>query len=184
MAVTLNSVLAPEMYEYLSLLEGAERGTESYISTFKSLDAYFIKNNIQKKALTEEIVWDWLKTLTSRPQSKNYAICRLRKFARFLVVLGIPACEPDLSRAVSNYLPYTFTDEEFAAIIDVADNFRVNAFPSETSFKFPVMLRILYGCGLRTGEALALQWKDINFDDGVITIQRAKNNKQRRVPMK
>lgn len=184
MSFTLSSVLASEMQEYLALLEGAERDTESYVGTFKSLDAFYVQNKIHEKVLTDEIVWAWLRTLTCRPQSKNYAVCRLRKFARYLAVLGIPACEPDLFRALSTHLPYTFTDEEFSAIIAAADDYKANAIPSETSFKFPVMLRVLYGCGLRTGEALALQWDDVDFEEGIITIKWAKNNKQRRVPIK
>ena len=45
------------------------------------------------------------------------------------------------------------------------------------------MLRILYGCGLRLGEADALTWDDIDLLAGVITVKAAKNQKQRLVPM-
>ena len=45
------------------------------------------------------------------------------------------------------------------------------------------MLRILYGCGLRLGEAEALAWGDIDLDSGIITVRAAKNQKQRIVPM-
>jgi integrase len=33
------------------------------------------------------------------------------------------------------------------------------------------------------GEALSLQWKDIDLTDGVITVLKAKNQKQRKVPV-
>ena len=184
MAFQLKSVLATEMYEYLDLLNGAEKDTESYISTFKSLDKYLVGSNITIKALPEELLQDWLKTITSSARNKNGYIARVRKFARYLSALNIPAVEPDFYRAASTYLAYTFTDEEFATIVAAADDFRANAVESETSYKFPIMFRVLYGCGLRVGEALALQWGDINFDVGTITIKRAKNNKQRRLPIK
>ncbi len=184
MAFSLTSSLSAEMYEYLELLHGAEKDTESYISTFKSLDAYLISMDIKEKVLSENIIQAWLRTLTVSPKTKNYIIGRIRKFSRYLNALAIPAAEPDFCRATSTHLPHTFTDEEFASIITVADNFKANAVKSETSYKFPVMLRILYGCGLRVGEALALQWEDINLDEGTITIKQAKNNKQRRVPFK
>ena len=184
MAFSLTGVLATEMYEYLDLLTDAEKDTESYISTFKSLDRYLVSLNIQEKALPENLIQDWIKTLTSSARNKNGYIARTRKFSRYLVALNIPACEPEYCRATSSYLPYTFTEEEFAAMIAAADDYKANAVPSETSYKFPIMLRVLYGCGLRVGEAFALQWKDINVDEGIITIQKAKNNKQRRVPIK
>lgn len=46
-----------------------------------------------------------------------------------------------------------------------------------------MILRILYGCGLRVGETVALKVSDVDFDTGVITLKEAKNRKQRLVPM-
>jgi len=184
MAFTLKSVLAPEMHEYLDLLNGADKDTESYISTFKSLDTYLTAADVKEKALSENLIQKWLKTLTVSPKTKNYIIGRVRKFSRYLSALEIPATEPDFCRATSAYLAYTFSDEEFDSIIAAADDFKANAVESETSYKFPIMLRILYGCGLRVGEALALQWEDIDFNVGAITVKKAKNNKQRRIPVK
>jgi integrase len=184
MAFNLQSILAPEMYEYLTLLTGAEKDTESYISTFKSLDAYLSSAGISEKALSDDLVQAWLKTLPVSSRTKNYYIGRTRKFSRYLSALNIPAYEPDFCRASSTHLPYTFTDEEFAAIISAGDDFKANAVKSETAYKFPVMLRVLYGCGLRVGEALSLQWQDVDVENGIINIKKAKNNKQRRVPIK
>ena len=42
---------------------------------------------------------------------------------------------------------------------------------------------MLYGCGLRINEALTLHKTDINLKNGVITINKAKNNITRLVPM-
>lgn len=184
MAFSLKSCLSAEMYEYLDLLNGAEKDTESYISTFKSLDAYLVTADVKVKVLSEDLIREWLKTLTVSSKTKNYIIGRIRKFSRYLTALDIPAYEPDFCRAKSTHLPYTFTDEDFNSIIAAADNFKANAVESETSYKFPIMLRVLYGCGLRVGEAIALQWKDIDVENGVIDVKKAKNNKQRRVPIK
>lgn len=183
MNVDFQSPLALEMYEYLKLLEGAQRDTESYISTFRSLDEYMIWADITEKALPEKLIYTWLGALTVTPRSKNYIIGRVRKFSRYLVAIGIPAYEPDFCKTSSPFTAYTFSDEEFAAIIDAADNFKANAVASETSYKFPVLLRVLYSCGLRVGEALSLHWADVDLERGIIHILKAKNNKQRRVPV-
>jgi len=183
MAVIFKSILSQEMNDYLELLCSAKRDTESYVSTFRSLDEYLVKAKIIKKALPEKLLMDWLSTLSIAETTRNYEIGRIRKFARYLTALGIPACEPDFSRASSTYKAYTFTDKEFSRIIAVADNCKVSYTKAESAFVFPVLLRVLYGCGLRVGEALALQWKDVDLDNGVITIKQAKNNKQRRVPV-
>ena len=97
--------------------------------------------------------------------------------------LEIPAYEPELFRAQSNFVAYTFSDEEFTAIIHVADSLiTIQNKENKSSYVFPILLRILYGCGLRLGEALALRWCDVNLDTKVLTIRKAKNYKQRIVP--
>jgi integrase len=183
MEIIFKGSLSHEMYEYLDLLRAGKRDTESYISTFRSLDDYMVKSKIQKKSLDEDLVGEWLNTLTVAETTRNYIISRIRKFSQYLTAIDIPACEPDLYRASSSYISYTFTDEEFGAIIAVADNFRASYTKTETAYIFPILLRVLYSCGLRVGEAVALQWQDVDLDAGVITIKKAKNNRQRRVPI-
>lgn len=183
MSFVLRSILSAEMYEYLEILNGAEKDTESYVSAFKSLDEYLLSIGLLEKSLPENVVQDWLKTLTISGTTRNYIIARIRCFSRYLIAIGIPSTEPDYARAHSTFVTYTFTDKEFAAIIDVADNATANAVKSETEHVFPVLLRILYGCGLRVGEALALRWEDIDLVSGIITLLETKNNKQRFVPM-
>jgi integrase len=178
------SCLAGEMNDYLTLLENAEKTTSKYKTTFNSLDAYLIDNNVSQKALTEAVVSEWLKALSCSQKSKKNYSGNIRRFARYLNALEIPAYEPELYRTQSNYVGYTFSDEEFSTIIDAADNFAaIKSTGNKSSYVFPMLLRILYGCGLRLGEALALRWGDVNLNTAIITIRKAKNHKQRIVPI-
>jgi len=183
MDIIFKSVLSQEMYDYLDLLRGAQRDTESYISTFRSLDEYMVKSKVIEKSLPNDLLQEWLKTLSAAEVTKNYIIARIRVFTRYLTALGIPAYEPDFCRASSSHVTYTFTDEEFASVIMVADNFKASYTKTETAYIFPILLRVLYGCGLRVGEALALRWENIDLDADIITILEAKNNRQRCVPI-
>lgn len=184
MSKQYSSCLAVEMNDYLNLLANADKNTLHYKTTFNSLDAYLANNNISQKALTEAVVTEWLKSLTCKLKTKRSYSGHLRRFARYLNALEIPAYEPELIQIQSNFVAYTFSDEEFAAIIDAADNFAaIKSKENETSYVFPMLLRILYGCGLRLGEAMALCWCDINFETEIITIRKAKNHKQRIVPI-
>jgi integrase len=101
-----------------------------------------------------------------------------------LSALEIPAYEPDLVRSHSDYVAHIFTDTEFEALIEAADNLKISKSNAiKTTLVFPVLLRILYGCGLRVGEALHLCWDDIDLNKGLIAIKKAKNEKQRVVPI-
>lgn len=178
------SIFAHEMSEYLLLLESAGSLARGYRVNFRRLDAYLVKNDVQEKVLNEQLIADYLSTFTCKSQTKNVRIGELRQFARYLAALEIPAFEPEFLRANSDFTAYTFTDEEFAAIIDAADNFvTIKRDCSTAPYIFPVLLRILYGCGLRIGEALKLLWSDIDFDRDIIIIREAKYYKQRLVPM-
>ncbi|MDD5806978.1 MAG: tyrosine-type recombinase/integrase [Eggerthellales bacterium] len=46
---------------------------------------------------------------------------------------------------------------------------------------FPVLIRFIYGCGLRLSEATNLKASDINLETGEITILHSKNDKSRTV---
>jgi integrase len=68
-------------------------------------------------------------------------------------------------------------------IFGAADDLVLTNPSSRIAAEFPVLLRILYGCGLRLGEATSLTWDDIDLREGVIAVRQAKNQKQRIVPM-
>ena len=70
-------------------------------------------------------------------------------------------------------------------MFELADDFVITNPNSRVAAEFPMLLRILYGCGLRLGEAISLTWNEMDLDNGVITIKanKAKNQKERLVPM-
>lgn len=105
------------------MIRDAGQQTRGYEATFKSLDIFISENPVQGKALTEETISRWLDSLSCKPQSKNRRITHVRVFSRYLNALEIPAFEPGYMREQSEYIPYTFTDEEFRAIIHAADEF-------------------------------------------------------------
>lgn len=177
------SILSEEMTAFLELFRSAGRDTKSYVSTFRSLDSYLVKVCVSEKALTESLLTEWLRTLSVVDTTRNYEIARVRKFIRYLVAIDIPAYEPDYCRTSSEYKAYTFSEDEFSRIVAVADSGMVSYTDAESSVVFPVLLRVLYGSGLRVGEALSLRWEDIDTDNGILSIRKAKNNRQRRVPV-
>jgi len=58
---------------------------------------------------------------------------------------------------------------------------RCNDYPHLAGF--PIILRLLYSCGLRVGEASRLQWRDIDLVHSTILIRASKGDKDRLVVM-
>ena len=46
-----------------------------------------------------------------------------------------------------------------------------------------VLLRLLYGCGLRVSEAVGLLCRDADLENGILTIREAKNGRDRLIPV-
>ena len=161
MANIFQSNFASEFKSFLDMARAAGQQTWGYEVTFKSLDIFLSEKPGREKTLTEEVISNWLDSMPSKPQSKNRQITHVRVFSRYLKALEIPAFELEYMREHSDFIPYTFTDEEFHAVINAADGFLGNRRESTRSSRvFPMLLRVLYGCGLRLGEALALRVED------------------------
>ena len=83
------------------------------------------------------------------------------------------------------YVPYIFSDEELKRIFTLSDNITLTKSQPNPyiQLEFPMMLRIMYGCGLRVGETLALKMKNVDLDGGILILKQTKGDKQRLVPM-
>ena len=108
----------------------------------------------------------------------------VRQFAIYMVSKGyysyIPSTLPHAGR--SDFIPYIFSDDEMDRIFHVLDNLPPNRrYNSDTAY--PVLFRVLYGCGLRIGETLSLRIVDVDTIKGILTIRHAKFDKSRLVPM-
>ena len=185
--IEFQSILKEEFQNFLTirkacLSESAFKHDRHYLATF---DAFLLKHNLCEKSISEDILVGWVKTLTGKASSRANEVIVIRIFIQYLHSLGIPAYTPIIPKVSDDYLPYIFSEDELHRIFDVADNIIITKAQHNSYMlvEFPVILRLLYGCGLRIGETLALQMKDVDLDGGILTILHAKNNKQRLVPM-
>jgi integrase len=177
-----DSILSNEFKGYLEFIEGAGRNVKNIECYFKNPDAYLVRQNITTKALTEQTLSAWLDEKDISNQTRSRIITVLGGFSKYLMTLDLKIFLPEKPKSVSGYTPYIFSDEEFGRIIFAADMYQGHIRRCRSDFQFPVTLRVLYGCGLRLSEALSLTWEDVDLDAGVLTILKAKNQKQRFVP--
>ena len=68
----------------------------------------------------------------------------------------------------NNALPEILTVEEVKRLIESANN-----------IKHKLIIKLLYGCGLRVSEIVNLKANDLNFDEGIIHIRISKGKKDR-----
>ena len=83
----------------------------------------------------------------------------------------------------SDFCPYIFTHEEIRRLFEVVDHLPYWGRYPKYHLIYPMLLRILYGCGLRLNEALLLKTGDVDTTLGVLYLSNTKNGSQRCVPM-
>ncbi len=176
------SVLKEELRDFMKLR--ASQGFKDqnrYI--WGTLDQYLVSIGATEKVLTPEIVECWLsvKCRGLSARSVNSYITHYNAFAKYLISIGIAAFLPERPLLENNYIPYVFSSKEIADIFRIADNMKYKY--KLTRIQFPMLLRILYGCGLRLGEAVTLRLSDVVFANGVLYIRYGKGSKDRLVPM-
>lgn len=109
----------------------------------------------------------------------------IRQFLKYLNLDGYSAFIPVIPKVRDDYSPYIFSDEELKLIFVSADNTTVKDKKAciYLPIEFPVILRLLFCCGLRIGETVKLQMKDVDLESGVLKLVNTKGDKHRLVPM-
>lgn len=140
---------------------------------------------IQNYTITKEIAVAWCQ---KRPNEKDITrhgrVGEMQRFAQYLCRQGYPSyLLPTLPKRGETHTPYIFSMDELRNIFERLDALvPTNASPNR-HLTMPLLFRMLYGCGLRISEVLALLKKDVDLGNGVLYIRRGKNDRERLVPM-
>lgn len=124
---------------------------------------------------------DWLaaRRESHRLRSNARLLSSLRRFYRWALeqgwIDGDPLSEVRLPRVSAN-LPGTLDEDEVERLLDAPD------VDTPLGLRDRAMLEVLYGCGLRVSELIALRLDSINPRQGVVRVL-GKGDKERLVPL-
>jgi integrase len=181
------SILRTELADFLSLRKAVlSKNTYWYNCRYiTAFDYYLNECNLGQKTVSDHVITEWIKTLAGKRSTIAKEVIVIRLFLQYLSSMGIKVFIPPIPKVTDDYIPYIFSDEELKKIFALSDS--INLTKRQTNpyiqLEFPMMLRIMYGCGLRVGETLALKMQDVDLDGGILTLKHTKGDKQRLVPM-
>jgi integrase len=159
----------------------------AYINYFLAdFDAFCIAEFPGDSVLTRDIAEKWIHSATS--DSKAHMSRRVRTMkhiGEYQRSLGKTAYVPDYSvhykRAEE---PRLFSDEQLGEFFEILDaGIRVTETFPYNDIVFPIMLRLIYCCGLRSSEACNLTLDDVDLARGKLSIYRSKGFKDREIFM-
>jgi integrase/recombinase XerD len=150
------------------------------------LDRFLSQEGLIRIELPKDLARRWcakrVYECASTHRSRIYVV---RQLAEFLGRRGHPAWSPDPKLTTIpryDFVPHIFSVEEVGKLFAAADALDHGAW-SLRHLIMPEIFRVLYGCGLRAGEALHLTVGDVDLDEGVLTIRQGKFRKDRLVPL-
>jgi len=154
--------------------------------TIRNMDRFFKNYHLSTPKLTKEMVLSFTAYRKNESlKTQHYRMSLVRQFAIFLARLGYDAyiLPVRFVKIGKTFTPYIFTYDEISRIIKASDNLKIRKQSPYRHLIGPVLIRMLYGCGLRISEALSLKVSDVNLQDGILTVTKSKFNKSRLVPM-
>ncbi len=137
--------------------------------------------------LSAELVTRWTeKTPWESETNRTSRICVLRGLAVFMSRMGYDAVvvpQRLATRADDAYTPYIFSEQELGLVLKNVDRMCESGISGHSDLVFPLVFRILIGCGTRITETLRIEKKDVDLKNGTLLLLNTKNRKERIIPM-
>lgn len=154
-----------KLEQELEIRNFSKKTVKSYIHSVSKFLEY-VNAAKSDRVLSEQTVKDFIQEEIKRkePSSVSHDIFAIQFF--FKNVLGKSVYVPRPKR--NKKLPNILTKQEIKSMIEATSN-----------VKHRLVLKMLYGCGLRVSEIINLNKKDIVFNEHLIHIKLAKGKKDR-----
>jgi len=137
--------------------------------------------------LSRELADQWIrKTPWENETNRCHRISILRGLSSFMARLGYETVS--VPRRISPwnapaYSPTIFSERELGALLAAVDRLCERCAAPNSAFVFPVVFRILVGCGTRIFETLRIEKRDLDLEKGAILLRFTKNDKERIIPV-
>lgn len=152
----------------------------------KRFDTFTVEKYSSTNTLTKEMIMEWC---TKKPYERQENLCArasiIRQFAIYIGNLGIEAyiIPKNYFKSGERYVPHIYTHDELKRFFQETDKCHYCSLCPNRHLIMPILFRMIYSCGLRVSEARLLKVKDVDLNNGILTINHSKNDNCRLVPI-
>jgi len=181
------SFLGPDIEHFIAHKRSAGRCFETEEKSLRLLDDFLLDQRVDRlEAVTPALIDKFLASRPrSRPRSYNHLRCTIGRLFAYLVGHGKVIRNPVQSpprRARYQRSPFIFDQVAARRLLVTARALGDHGGTLERGSTYHVIFAVLYGLGLRVGEACRLCVNDVDLDRRVLVIRRTKFYKSRLVP--
>ena len=184
-SINFQSILAPFMGDFLREKRSCGYAYADPARILHRLDDFLVQQGLETLALPRCLAQTWLaRTNHESVATQQRRATLLRQFSKFLLRVGYSAYVPDSIPGTRSalFVPRMLSDEELRKFFHAVDMLQPTARSPLRHLIMPEVFRLLYGCGFRAGEVLKLTVRDVDLNQGIITVRQGKFRKDRLVP--
>ena len=187
LSTLFHSPLGPAMVRFIQYKRACGCKYHAQVAALRRFDRFLQQYHPQADRLSTEVIASWgARRAHERASNQCGRMSVIRQLALFLRRCGQEASLPATNWRAADftaYTPFIYTREQIARLLAAAERTRPSNASPLLHLAVPAIFHLLYGCGLRLGEALALRVRDVNLESGVLTLLDAKFGKNRLVPV-
>lgn len=186
-ARAFQSFLGPDIEQFLAYKRSLGRRYDVEEKTLALLDAYLLNHQIGSLTeVTPAVVDEFLLSRPRpRPRSYNHLRCTLGRLFSYLVdrekLAETPLRSPP-RRATYQRTPFIFDKTAAQRLLALAKTLPGRSGTMDSGSTYCALFAVLYGLGLRVGEACRLCIKDVDLERQLLVIRETKFYKSRLVP--
>ena len=181
--IKFRSVFSDELNTYIEHRKSCGIKDSGVIANLRKLDA-FMAENCTDKRFTRDNADKWKESRNGESPRGHYRRVNDSKlFFQFIFPQGYDVfLFDDIRNPPNSFIAHYYTDDEVERYFNAVDNYH-SPHNRLHCIQLPVLFRILYCCGTRISETLAIRKKDIDLESGIIRLTETKNSKERYVIM-
>lgn len=135
---------------------------------------------IQKPVISKELALELSRIRPNEAKATRYKRCiTINQFSIYLSQNGLESAKCFAPKPKKTFVPYIYTREETERILHIADNSVCDRITRDSlCFVMPALIRFLLCTGVRIGEALQIEDKDMDLVNNVFILRDTKNGKR------
>jgi site-specific recombinase XerD len=184
----LGSALAEPIRNFVDYKRALNRKYRPEAAALRLFDRYLCEHGATGwNSIDSVLIENFLRSRPrSRPRSYNHLLGVLHRFFEWAMVQGLVANNPVSARRrrdTGKRIPYLFDLNDAKRLLGLARAFPDRSRAPHRAQTYETIFALLYGLGLRVGEAVRLKLDDVDFQRDTLLIRDTKFSKSRVVPL-